>query len=1010
MRRVRGWVRQRPLRAAEVVAHAASIVAVLLTLVMVGASQASEANPGSALIIEGIGLHGWALLTPVGVAAIFAVLRAVRRRWDDPSHRIRVHHLGGYVAGALLLDSVGNVVGLAYLGLPESYPWMRLAQTAGGLLVLATVMVARPQIRTVAAAANRRRVRQAAAVVGCLFLVVAGTPPALFGSGAPFGAVGSASATGSVIDDFEDGLITDNWTIQRDNPHASQAEAVEGSWSLEFDPLNDGGQPQAFRDLTTSTPDQVSVWARAGFGNTSGDASWTLGSDGGDDIQFTFNFNDNQNIGLEHLSNGVYCSNITNTQPGEWVKLTLKNIDYSSDSFVAEVQDESGNVLGTCNPTVADDLTGLDTISGGAFEGTLYLDYFTKNGATIGPPLSDLSGGVNDLDGDPVQGVTVYAFNSSTGSLENSTTTDVSGVFTMGVPNGTYDLTAEKSGFVNTTKTETINGDTQVNFVIGREFWINGTVNDTDGNLIQGATVSVGSFSTTTDASGVYNLSVTNGTYDVSASATGHSTATFTDLTVDGQNTVLDFTLGSDLPYLTAASPRNGAYQQSSRSITLSATPATDSGDDINVTFYTWDGSSFTQEGSQQTVANDTAATQSYSARKGLNQWKVELTANQTSRTRNSSIFQFYTPGDITIYNGSDLTQLTGHNVDVTVQSTESGYRDESTVSTGVYDLLGTPREEILVQFESTNFVTKTINIDDPAKEYFTVLYPASGSGLPNASDTYNQSFTLSDETGDFHPTETRLVILAHFNGDWRYLSAERFGGANNATMSLQDGTNYRLEAHNDDGNIRSLGEFVGDKSLSDTTVELTIDDRSIDQRDLEDTDAFRWAAWFEDDTNQIKFSWATKNNSTADNFRLFIYERGDRTNRSTFNFGDAVASVDHTQPLSNTEANLTWVVEWEADYNNASVGGKTVLGGRGFLGVGLSDFWKNFFAIGLIIVVAGLFGGLRAELGAIVVPLVAGILWWMQWLPGSISGGIILLALVVAIMWRAGTARGGPV
>lgn len=101
------------LRRTERAAHAASAVAVVLTVIALGGAAASESNPVAAGLIGAFGLATWATLTPVGVAANFALLRVGDRRGVVPG---RVG--GAVVASVFALDALGNAVVLAVSGVP----------------------------------------------------------------------------------------------------------------------------------------------------------------------------------------------------------------------------------------------------------------------------------------------------------------------------------------------------------------------------------------------------------------------------------------------------------------------------------------------------------------------------------------------------------------------------------------------------------------------------------------------------------------------------------------------------------------------------------------------------------------------------------------------------------------------------------------------------------------------------------------------------------------------------
>jgi len=77
--------------------------------------------------------------------------------------------------------------------------------------------------------------------------------------------------------------------------------------------------------------------------------------------------------------------------------------------------------------------------------------------------------------------------------------------------------------------------------------------------------------------------------------------------------------------------------------------------------------------------------------------------------------------------------------------------------------------------------------------------------------------------------------------------------------------------------------------------------------------------------------------------------------------------------------------------------------------GIPLDPFYQQVFSVILLFVLAGVFGGVRAEAGAIVVAMTAGALYYMEWLPSDITAGMIIVGLFVAVLYRVrSTSRGG--
>ncbi len=158
-----------------------------------------------------------------------------------------------------------------------------------------------------------------------------------------------------------------------------------------------------------------------------------------------------------------------------------------------------------------------------------------------------ISGTVKDASNNGIVGATV-----TTSPGNYSATTGSGGAYTINnVPQGTYDVTASKSGYLSDTqtgKTVTSGQTTTVNFTLySNRGKISGTVKDECGDVIGGATVSTntGGYTTTSLEDGTYLLDdVVAGTYSVTASKSGFNSATNNNVSVTaGNTTVSNFAL-----------------------------------------------------------------------------------------------------------------------------------------------------------------------------------------------------------------------------------------------------------------------------------------------------------------------------------------------------------------------------------------------------------------------------------------------------------------------------------
>jgi len=100
-----------------------------------------------------------------------------------------------------------------------------------------------------------------------------------------------------------------------------------------------------------------------------------------------------------------------------------------------------------------------------------YIDFFEDGGATIGSPVN---GTVSDSSGSAIDGATVEV--NQSGSTVATATTSADGSYSVDLENGTYDVTAKKSGYTQESRTVDVSGpETGVDFSLS-ERGVSGTV------------------------------------------------------------------------------------------------------------------------------------------------------------------------------------------------------------------------------------------------------------------------------------------------------------------------------------------------------------------------------------------------------------------------------------------------------------------------------------------------------------------------------------------------------
>ncbi|PSQ18186.1 hypothetical protein BRD02_01565 [Halobacteriales archaeon QS_8_69_73] len=147
----------------------------------------------------------------------------------------------------------------------------------------------------------------------------------------------------------------------------------------------------------------------------------------------------------------------------EWVDVEVTNIDPRNDT--ATVSWSSPNSSGGEQVSFTSSISGgYDDVALRSDDKGWWDDYEIKSSS------SSIQGTVTDANGNPVQGASVKAINSSTGITADSGTTDSSGSVELSVDPGEYDV--EATATIKETKTKTVDipsGGETVDFTLRRE-------------------------------------------------------------------------------------------------------------------------------------------------------------------------------------------------------------------------------------------------------------------------------------------------------------------------------------------------------------------------------------------------------------------------------------------------------------------------------------------------------------------------------------------------------------
>jgi len=500
---------------------------------------------------------------------------------------------------------------------------------------------------------------------------------------------------------------------------------------------------------------------------------------------------------------------------------------YENDTIVADLDDPDGSddvTLTTKNnnhdPTVPgvlgfedgdiDDFSFRTRPQSGEYVGANH----TVSGAT------EMFANLTEVDGADAT-VTFEEYDSGWQSLASTTVSSAQNV------------TASVSPTTNTLRTRVTYSRTGAgNVTLGSEGVlkatgqaVSGTITDArDGTALDGATVRAVNTSTqtvnataTTNASGGYSLSVADGTYEIQSEASGFDRNT-TTVTVSGSNVSgIDLQLGTTAPQVDngQASPTGSVNGQST---TLSI-PVSDAnfggfaGDSLDVEWYVAGSRVATTTG----VTSNQTVSQSVTLADPTTTWRVEVT-DDAGETTTSQQFTVDRPPLIEVYNESSET-LIGQQVNVSIDSQDSGYAVNASTNSGTYDLGSAPTDETLfVTLESAGYVDTSFYITNSSRDYAVVMLPVTD---PNAT-RYEQSFTLRDGTGRYPPRSSRLRVVEAINGTSGTVEAiatdARFSSNNLVLAFLVERDLYSLEIVNQNGSVRRYGPFT---AIDDGEVEV---------------------------------------------------------------------------------------------------------------------------------------------------------------------------------------------
>lgn len=330
---------------------------------------------------------------------------------------------------------------------------------------------------------------------------------------------------------------------------------------------------------------------------------------------------------------------------------------------------------------------------------------------------------------------------------------------------------------------------------------------------------------------------------------------------------------------------------------------------------------------------------------------------------------------------------------------------ERRTTNDGSIDLTDLPvNKEFAVRVSADGYYNRTVLIEDLASQQTAFLLDKNRTG-------FDIGFTIEDPTGQFTSEDATIQTQRAINRSkydtggyqWLTIAGDRTGAANKLALTMQNNTRYRLKVSDGAGDVRIVGSYT---VTGPDSVTLRPEAPSVNITDVE---TFVWNASQQNTSTggTITFEYFDPNDDTT-GLTVQIYEQGNASNAfPNQTVSGPLGYTKITQTLTDDQADRTWIVEWDATYNGASIGGKKAVGQPYEIQVRqLAPWIRNAIAALILILTGALFSIVNARTGAVVVSFVGGGLWMVGWLPTD-AGAAIMIAAFIAILWKAASARG---
>jgi len=358
----------------------------------------------------------------------------------------------------------------------------------------------------------------------------------------------------------------------------------------------------------------------------------------------------------------------------------------------------------------------------------------------------------------------------------------------------------------------------------------------------------------------------------------------------------------------------------------------------------------------------------------------------------------YSTPDQLYIRNELNHSELVTDPVNATVTffGPEETYQRD--VSDGTVNLTGLPVNSdmtVTAVPSDSNWTSRTTFIQS--------IYDQQSIYLLNLSavdSAVENRFILDDPTGEFGPQTTLFIQRAiEINGSTVYqtIHADQFG-VEGVTTTLEEGIRYRIKIQSEDSVSQVVGPYRAEIA---ETVTIEPGTPGIQIEGFED--GLGYAAALDNQTVKWRYS---DPDQTTDELTVWIHEKGNPENQlvaneSYFDIGNASTEFQ----ISANESEKAWVVNFVVQQDGELTTYSDTIQNQKDLFGQLDAGWQAAIGVSMLVLFAGAFSILNAAIGAVIVSLAGGLLWWVGILSGVTTAMSVAIAIFISVAYYLATS-----